>query len=60
MSPVDADQEPVSKHFDESLVGPRAGRAGARRQLDAGHQADIADVDDVRARPCSECTASSQ
>ena len=46
MSPVTRISTPLSKHV-EGVVGPRRRLAVARLQLDAGDQAEVADVDDV-------------
>src|SRR5476651_1849825 len=43
-----ADQQPLLETFHERFIGPRTRLARPRRQLDAGDQADVADVDDVR------------
>lgn len=42
------DQQAGIKHRPEDVLAARARRPRARRQLDAGNQAEIADVDDMR------------
>src|SRR6516164_732205 len=43
-----ADEEPRLIGRDQRLIGAAAGRAGTRLELDAGDEAEIADVDHMR------------
>ena len=43
-----ADQQPALETLEVHAESARAGRAGDRLQLDAGHQPVVADVDDMR------------